>query len=110
MADIVEIRSYNLKPGQQEEFHRLFKEETCPILRKWQVDVVAFGPSVQDATSYYLIRRYHDLADLEQSQEAFYSSDEWKQGPREPVLACIENFTSIVLTVDPATLEGLRKV
>jgi quinol monooxygenase YgiN len=109
MADIIEIRSYNLKPGQREEFHRLFRDEVYPMLKRWGVDVVAFGPSPQDDISYYLIRRYNDQGDLEQSQDAFYGSDEWRQGPREPVLACIENFTSIVLIVDPATLQGLRQ-
>ena len=53
MNHFVEIRSYTLKPGTCEEFHRLFLEETFPILQRWKVDVVAYGPSLHDSDSYF---------------------------------------------------------
>lgn len=86
----VEIRSYNLKPDTRQAFHHLFTGESLPMLRRWGVDVVAAGPSPHDDASYYLVRAYADLADRERSQDAFYSSDEWRQGPREAILALIE--------------------
>jgi hypothetical protein len=43
MGHFVEIRSYNLKPGRRQEFHRLFLEEAFPMLQRWKVDVVAYG-------------------------------------------------------------------
>jgi hypothetical protein len=56
-----------------------------------------------------LIRRYDSLAQREQSQADFYSSDEWRQGPREAIIALIENYTEIVIELDEATIQGLRK-
>jgi hypothetical protein len=109
MNHFVEIRSYNLKDGAREEFHRLFLMEALPMLRRWKVDVVAYGPSPHDQTSYYLIRRYDSLAQREQSEDAFYGSDEWRQGPRAAILALIENYTEIVLELDEVTIHGLRK-
>ena len=109
MNHFVEIRSYNLKPGTRAEFQRLFIEEAFPLLHHWGVDVVAYGPSLHDENSYYLIRRFDSLADRERSEESFYGSDEWKQGPREAVLACIENYTEFVLELDDTTVMGLRK-
>ena len=44
MKHCVEIRSYNLKPGARDEFHRLVLERSMPMLERWNVDVVAFGP------------------------------------------------------------------
>ena len=41
-------------------------------------------------------------------EEAFYSSDEWRQGPREVVLACIENYAEFVLELDEVIVQGLR--
>jgi len=105
----LEIRSYNLKPESGDEFHRLFLEEAMPLLKRWNVDVVAYGPSLHDQNSYYLMRRYDSLAQREESENAFYSSDEWRQGPREAILALIENYTEIVMELDDATLQGLRK-
>jgi NIPSNAP protein len=109
MNQLVEIRSYNLKPGRRDEFHRLFLEEALPMLKRWSVDVVTYGPSLHDENSYYLIRRFDNLAQREESEDTFYGSDEWRQGPREAILACIENYTEIVLELDGRTMQGLRK-
>jgi NIPSNAP protein len=109
MNHLVEIRSYSLKPGTRAEFHRLVVEQSMPMLERWNVDVVAFGPSLHDEDSYYLIRRYDNLAHREQSENAFYGSDEWRQGPREAIIALIESSTEIVLELDEVTVQGLRK-
>ena len=109
MSRFVEIRSYNLKPGSRDEFHRLVAELSIPMLERWRVDVVDYGPSLHDADSYFLIRAYDSLEDRQQSQDRFYGSEEWRQGPREPILALIESFTSVVLEMDDATVRGLRR-
>ncbi len=79
------------------------------MLKHWKVDVVAYGPSLHDANSYYLIRRYDSLAHREESEAAFYGSDEWRKGPREAILALIENYAEIVLALDEVTVQGLRR-
>jgi hypothetical protein len=104
----VEIRSYNLKPGTRSEFHRLFIEEALPLLKRWKVDVVAYGPSLHDDNSYYLIRAFESLADRQRSEDEFYGSAEWREGPRAAILALIESYTTIVLDLDRSTLDGLR--
>jgi hypothetical protein len=109
MTHLVEIRSYNLKPQTREQFHRLFLEEAMPLLQRWNVDVVGHGPSLHDENSYYLMRRFDSLADRAKSEDAFYGSNEWRQGPREAILVCIENYTEIVLELDDATIQGLRR-
>lgn len=109
MNHLVEIRSYTLKPGTRDEFHRLFMEEAFPMLKRWNADVVAYGPSLHDEDSYYLMRRFDSLTDRDQSENDFYGSEEWRQGPREAILALIENYTEVVLELDGDTVQGLRK-
>ena len=109
MNHFVEIRSYNLRPRTRNEFHRLFIQEAFPMLKRWNVDVLAYGPSPHDKNSYYLIRRYDSLAHREKSEDAFYDSAEWRQGPREAIIALIENYIEIVLELDELTVQGLRK-
>lgn len=106
----VEIRGYHLKAGTRPEFHRLVTEQSLPMLRRWNVDVVAFGPSRHDDDSYFLIRSYASLDDRQRSQDAFYTSEEWRKGPREAIVGCIVSDTSVVLEVDTDTLEGLRRM
>ena len=63
---VVEIRSYNLKPGTRERFHELFLKEALPMLKRWKVDVIAHGPSLHDQDSYFLMRGscFHARRDL----------------------------------------------
>ncbi|MGH9374508.1 MAG: NIPSNAP family protein [Vicinamibacterales bacterium] len=105
----IEIRSYNLKPGTRADFHRVVVAEAMPMLKRWKMDVVAFGPSPHDETSYYLIRAFADLADRQRREDAFYGSDEWRNGPRERILAPIESYTTVVLEMDDATVTRLRR-
>ena len=104
----VEIRSYELERGTRDAFHALMTEQSVPMLRRWNVDVVAYGPSGHDRDSYFLIRAYRDVAERDASQDAFYGGDEWRNGPREAVLAPIRHYTSVVLMLDEATIDGLR--
>jgi len=106
---VVEFRAYNLKPGRREEFHRLVLEKSLPLLKRWKVDVVAFGPSPHDSNSYYLIRAYESLEDRQVSQDAFYGSSDWREGPREAIVALIESDTSVVIEMEESTVDALRR-
>lgn len=105
---VVEIRSYNLTPGTRDRFHQLFLKEALPMLQRWRVDVVSYGPSLHDQDSYFLMRAFDGIEQRQRSEDAFYGSDEWKQGPRERILADIVSYTTIVVRLDEATLAGLR--
>ena len=72
--------------------------------------MVAYSPSLHDENTYYVIRRFDSLTQREQLEDAFYASDDWRQGPREAMLALIENYIDIVLELDEVTVDGLRGV
>jgi hypothetical protein len=55
------------------------------------------------------MRRFDSLSHREQSEDSFYSSDEWRKGSREAIIALIENYTEVVLELDESTGQGLRK-
>ena len=78
------------------------------MLQRWKVDVVAYGPSRHDHDSWFLMRGYSSLEDRQKSEDAFYGSDEWKNGPREVTLADIESYTTVVLGLDERTVRWLR--
>ena len=109
MSHLIEIRSLNLKPGSREAFHGLFIERALPLLRRWNFDVVAHGPSLHDENTYYVIRRFDSLAQREPLEDAYYASDDWRKGPREAMLALIENYIDVVFEADEVTVQGLRK-
>jgi hypothetical protein len=109
MGQIIEIRSLTIRPGRREEFDSLYVEQALPLLRHWSFDVLAHGPSLHDENSYYVIRRYDSLEQRQQMEDTYYASHDWRKGPREAMLALIENYTDIVLELDEVTVQGLRK-
>jgi hypothetical protein len=109
-ASVVEIRSYNLKPGSTERFRRLFLDEAHPMLKRANIDVVAYGPSLHDPDSWFLMRTFDSLEHRQASEDAFYGSKEWIEGPRQAVLDCIESYTTLVIEADAATIAVLRKI
>ncbi len=109
MQRLIQIRSYQLRPDATVAFHRAFLDECVPMLRQRGHDVVAFGPSPHQDDAYYLIRAYDDLADLHARQDAFYGSSQWRDGPRERVLALIDRYLDTVLWLSPDAIEDLRR-
>lgn len=109
MQRLVEIRSYQLKRGTATEFHAAVDATAVPMLREWGADVVAYGPSEHAPDTYYLIRAYVDIDDLNRRQDAFYGSDEWRNGPREEIVSRIESYLSTVLWMSPEAIEDLRR-
>jgi len=96
-AGVVELRVYTLKPGTRAQFHESLIRDSLPLLQRHHIDVVAYGPSLHDENSYFLIRAFPSLADRTRSEDAFYGSDEWIKGPREAVLAAIDTYSTVVV-------------
>jgi ketosteroid isomerase-like protein len=107
-STVIEIRVYTLKSGTREGFHDLFVRQSLPLLQRHGIDVVAYGPSVHDADSYYLVRAFASLHERTRIEDAFYASQEWTNGPRQAVLAAIETYSTVVVEVDAPTLRALR--
>jgi hypothetical protein len=108
MNSFIEIRTLTLKPGTRDWFHRLYIEEALPRLQRWNFDVVAHGPSLHDENTYYVIRHYDSLTVRDEMEDSYYASDDWRKGPREAMLALIENYVDAVFEVDDVTVQRLR--
>src|SRR5215203_363564 len=100
MAGVVEVRTYKLVPGTGGEFHRTVVQEVMPLLEGSGAKVVAYGPSLDDADVYFLLRAYVSVEDLQASQDEFYGSDEWRSGPREAIVSRIDSSISVVIPAD----------
>ena len=109
MKPLIEIRTLTLKAGRREEFRQLYLEQALPLLKRWNFDVVTHGASLHDENTYYVIRRYDSLAQRQEMEDAYYSSDDWRQGPRASMLALIESYVDAVFELDETTLQGLQR-
>jgi len=98
--DVIEILTLDITPGRRDEFHKIYEKESLPLLRKWKIDVLAYGPSLHDANSYYIIRSFKSLEERQRTEEAFYASDDWKNGPKAAILALVEHFAYTVVSAE----------
>ena len=104
---LVEIRTYKLKEGCAQPFVAAF-QNALPLVRASGMDVVAFGRSDHEHETFYLIRAYDDRAQLEAQQGAFYSSAAWRNGPRQPLIDCLEDYLNTLVWLSEQSVEDLR--
>ncbi|MEC5162462.1 MULTISPECIES: hypothetical protein [unclassified Janthinobacterium] len=109
MKQIIEIRGYKLKLGSADAFHQVMQQRSVPLLLAAGTDVVAARSSLHSPDDYLLIRAYRDVLHRRRSQERFYGSQAWLQGPCDAVMACIDSYTAVI-EADQALIDSLRSL
>jgi hypothetical protein len=109
MRRLVEIRTYRLKAGGESEFHEAMVQRGLPLVRTAGMDVVAFGFSADDPHGYFMVRAFASHEDRHATEDAFYSSEAWKRGPRQSIVEHIESYQDTLAWLSTEALELLRR-
>lgn len=110
---VLDIRTYRTVPGGREEFLRIMADEAVPMLHRYGIEVVAFGPAVQDDDHAILIRFFASLEERKRQLERFYGSEEWLTHHDPRVVPLIETYHTVVLPASPevaAALSALGRI
>jgi hypothetical protein len=110
MKKLLEIRIYRLKPNTMSLFHHLVHSQSVPMLRAKGMDVVAYGQSNHEEETYFLARSYANREALEKEQTDFYGAEEWKTGPRNQIVACIDTYMNTLLWVSEEGIASMREL
>jgi quinol monooxygenase YgiN len=108
MNRLLEIRTYRLKPGTLEAFHKAVHERAVPMLRSKGMDVVTYGKSDHEEETYHLVRAYESREALEAGQARFYGSSEWRDGPRSDLVDRIDTYLNTLLWVSQEAVDSMR--
>ena len=108
MKRLLEVRTYRLKPGAGPALHEAFIRDGVPLVRESGMDVVAFGFSIGDPDGYYLMRAFASPEDRKATEDAFYSSDAWRKGPRQSIIEHIASYQDTLLWLSTEAVENLR--
>ncbi|MGH3647321.1 MAG: NIPSNAP family protein [Micromonosporaceae bacterium] len=109
---ILEIRTYRPKPGTSDEFVRVMREESVPLLEQAGIQVLDCGASLVAEDGHeeaYLIRGFASLEEHHTQEEAFYGSDAWRHGPREAIGSRIDSYHTIVLDASKEIAQAFRR-
>ena len=104
---VLDLRIYKLRPGAREAFARIFEDEALPMLRRYEIEVVGYGPSVAGADHYYLARAFASASQREQQLGAFYGSDEWRERYDDRVMELIEAYHTVVIPLATGIQQAL---
>ncbi|MFC0227024.1 NIPSNAP family protein [Serratia aquatilis] len=97
MAQVVEILQYRLRAGSGERFHHIMQQYSVPLHQASGLVVLDHGISLHDPDSYYLLRLFDGMAEMEQVLQHFYQSQAWLKGPRAEIVGLIEESHRVVL-------------
>lgn len=100
MGTVAEMLQYALKPGTGAVFHSVMVNESIPLHRLFGIQVLAFGNSIHDADSYYLLRAFQDVSEMDHQLALFYSDPRWKDGPRNAIISMISESYRVVFPSD----------
>jgi len=98
--EVIEVRNYEKKANERDNFHNLFLTELKPMLERWNIAVVAFGKSLHDENSYYLIRSFKNIIERSEQLNGFYNSEEWLKNYDSKVMSYIVKYTTSVLPAE----------
>lgn len=108
MNKTVEILQYTLHKGTGAAFHAIMQEISVPLHQRHRIDVVSYGNSLHDIDCYYLIRAFESTEDMNTVLNSFYASVDWRYGPRQSIISCIETSIKTVINLPPASVDALR--
>lgn len=104
---LLEIRLFKLHPGNREEFDRISREGTIPLMRRLGITVVAHGPSMNNENGYFLLRAFSSEADRVKRSQALYVMPEWLENYDATVSAMIDDYDTAVMPAAPGALSAL---
>nr|CAH8249925.1 Uncharacterised protein [Enterobacter ludwigii]CAH8250495.1 Uncharacterised protein [Escherichia coli] len=108
MSRTVEILQYTLHSGSGDSFHRIMRDISVPLHQRHGTDVVWSAQSLHDPDCYILVRAFDSPERMSAVPGAFYAGDDWRSGPREDIIRCIDSCIKTVIRLPAESVEKLR--
>jgi hypothetical protein len=104
---LLEIRLFRVHPGMRDEFDRISRDGTIPMMRRFGINVLMFGPCLNDEDGYFLMRAFSSDRERVEEAQAFYASAEWETNYAARVTAMIADYRTAVV---PATEDAIKSL
>ncbi|WP_433649981.1 NIPSNAP family protein [Micromonospora zamorensis] len=104
---IVEVRSFRVRPGTRDEFDRVSREGTVPMMRRYGFTVLACGLTLDDEDGYYLVRLFDSIGQRLELSQRLYASREWLDNYEQPVMDMIVDYRNVLMPAHDAVVTRL---
>jgi hypothetical protein len=97
---IVEMRTYQTRPGTRDRFLQTFQELTLP--EHYRLGMKIAGPflAVDDPDTFFFMRGFQDMVEREELRRAFYEGALWKEQLEKVLMPMLLRF-DVLLVDDP---------
>ena len=104
---IVEVRTYTIKAGLRQRFIDLWETRTKPLQLSLGMGVIGPWLDLENPDRFVWLRSFPSMTERERMKRALYESEEWTGGLEAIVMPMLEEFTSVVVTIDDRELQML---
>jgi NIPSNAP len=106
---LLEIRLFTVQPGTRDEWHRISRDGTIPLMRACGITVIAYGPSRNDDDGYYLLRAFRDGDERVELSQSVYATEEWAKKYEEPLTAMMVSYQTAVVPLPREAIEEFAR-
>ena len=105
---IVEFRTFRLHHGVRGLYTERFQQHVLPLLIKHGFEVLAWGASLHDQFSFYIVTVYSSVEERRDRLNSLFDSQEWLVDQEPEVMAMIESANIGVAEVSESLVEEMR--
>jgi len=103
MKPVIEMRTYQLKPGMRAQFLSIFNARSMPAHREIGMKIIGPFLSLEHPDVFFFMRAFPDLSVRDAMKSAFYDGPLWKSELEAQLMPMIEKY-EVVLVEDSAGL------
>jgi len=97
---VVEMRTYKTKPGERDQFIKIFKSKTVPAHSDIGMKILGPFLSIEDPDTFFFMRGFPDLPSREPMKAKFYEGELWKSELENVLMPMLEKY-EVVVVDDP---------
>src|SRR5438309_12124485 len=97
---IIEMRTYNTKPGRRSEFLEIFRSKSVPAHAEIGMKILGPFLSVEDPDVFFFMRGFPDLASRGPMKAKFHEGALWKNELEHILMPMLDKY-EVALVEDP---------
>ncbi len=94
---IIEMRTYQTRPGRRSEFLEIFRRKSIPAHAEIGMRILGPFLSVEDDDTFFFMRGFPDLASREPMKAKFYEGELWKNELESVLMPMLEKYEAVVV-------------
>ncbi len=99
---IVEVRTYQTKPGFRDKFIEFFEKRSVPAQQAHGMGIVGPLLDLENPDVFVWLRTFPSPEERERMRNAFYDSDEWKNDLEPTAMPMLQSYSIAVTETSPA--------